>query len=48
MLNATREDIIALAAYMKAIANDPSICVVGSKEKMEEGKARLKEVRNIF
>lgn len=48
VLNATREDIIALAAYMKAIANAPSICVVGSKEKMEEGKARLKEVRNIF
>jgi Zn-dependent M16 (insulinase) family peptidase len=47
ILNATRDDIRALAPLIEAILSDGSICVVGSEHAIQKNKDILKEVKRL-
>ncbi len=48
ILDATAEDIRALADIVDSVLEDNCFCVVGSEEKIEEQKELFKETRTIF
>lgn len=47
ILQATREDIRALAAHVRAILDTGSFCVVGNEEKIEANRAMFGRVENL-
>ena len=47
ILSATKEDIRALAAQVRAILNTGSFCVVGNEEKIEANRTMFGEVANL-
>ena len=48
VLDATEEDIRALAEIVEAILKNNYFCVIGSEEKIEEQKNLFMELRSIF
>lgn len=48
VLDATEEDIRALAEIVEAVLKNNYLCVIGSEEKIEEQKALFMELRSIF
>ena len=48
VLDATSEDIQALAPLMDAILADGNICVIGSEDKIEAEKELFKETKELF
>ena len=48
ILDASEQDICALADIVKAVLDDNLLCVIGSEDKIEEQKDLFKEVRSIF
>ena len=48
ILDASEQDIRALADIVKAVLDDNLLCVIGSEDKIEEQKDLFKEVRSIF
>lgn len=48
ILDATQQDIRALADIVEAVLKCDQICVIGSEEKIEEQKELFKEIRSIF
>ena len=48
ILDATEEDIRALAGVVEAVLQDNYFCVIGSEEKIEEQKELFMEIRNVF
>lgn len=48
ILDATQEDIRALAEIVAAVLKDQLFCVIGNEEKIEEQKDLFMEVRSIF
>lgn len=48
VLNATGEDIRALAAYIDAITDQEHLCVVGGEEQIEEAKELFDKVENLI
>lgn len=48
ILDATAEDIRALAETVEAVLKDNNFCVVGNEEKIEEQKDLFMETRNLF
>lgn len=48
ILDATQEDIRALAEIVAAVLKDQLFCVIGNEEKIEEQKELFMEVRSIF
>ena len=48
VLDATKEDIRALAEIVEAILKNNYFCVIGSEEKIEEQKELFMEIRSIF
>ena len=48
ILEATDEDIRALADIIKAVLKDNYFCVIGSEEKIEEQKELFMEVKSVF
>lgn len=47
VLQATKEDIRALAAYVRAVLQTGSFCVVGNEEKIEANRAMFGEVSSL-
>lgn len=48
VLNATKEDIRALAPIVKAVLATGSLCAIGNEEKIEANKALFHETKNLF
>ena len=48
ILDATEEDIRALADVVEAVLRSEQICVIGSEEKIEEQKKLFKETKSLF
>ena len=48
VLDATEEDIRALAEIVEAVLKNNYFCVIGSEEKIEEQKELFMEIRSIF
>ena len=48
ILDASEQDIRALADTVKAVLDANLFCVIGSEDKIEEQKDLFKEVRSIF
>lgn len=48
ILNATQEDIRALAESVEAVLKCDQICVIGNEEKIEAQKELFREVRDLF
>ncbi len=48
ILEATQEDIRALAGIVEAVLKNNQFCVIGSEEKIEEQKELFMELRSIF
>ena len=48
ILNATKDDIRALAPIVKAVLATGSLCVIGNEEKIEANKALLHETETLF
>lgn len=48
ILNATKEDIRALAPIVKAVLSTGSLCVIGNEEKIEANKAMFHEIETLF
>lgn len=48
ILEATEEDIRALAEVVEAILKSGQICVIGSEEKIEEQKGLFLEIKSLF
>ena len=48
ILDATVEDIRALAGHIRAFMEDECLCVVGNAKKIEEEKALFKQTRQLF
>lgn len=47
VLQATKEDIRALAAHVRAVLQTGSFCVVGNEEKIEANRAMFGEVSSL-
>ena len=47
VLRATKEDIRALAKWVRALLDTGSFCVVGNEDKIEANREAFKEVRNL-
>ncbi|XCP86620.1 insulinase family protein [Roseburia hominis] len=48
ILNATQEDIRALADVAEAVLSHDQICVIGNEAKIEEDKSAFTEVKDLF
>ena len=48
VLNATGDDIRALADYIDAILTQEHLCVVGGEEQIEEAKDLFDKVENLI
>ena len=48
ILNATEEDIRALADIVAAVLKNNYFCVIGNEDKIEEQKDLFMELRSIF
>ena len=48
MLDATSEDIRALAGYLEAFLADDCLCVVGNEERIREEKDKFMKIENLF
>lgn len=48
ILEATEEDIRALAEIVEAVLKDNYFCVIGSEEKIEEQKELFMELKSVF
>jgi len=48
VLDATQEDIRALAEVVEAVLAAEQICVIGNEEKVEAQKDLFKEVKELF
>ena len=47
ILHASKEDIRALAGWVRAVLDTGSFCVVGNEDKIEANRDVFKEVRNL-
>ena len=47
ILNATVEDIHALAPLIEAVLSDGQVCVVGSESAIDKAKDVFKEIKNL-
>lgn len=48
VLDATKEDIRALAPIVKAVLSTGSLCVIGNEEKIEADRSLFNETKNLF
>lgn len=48
ILNASKEDIRALADVVRAVLSSGQICVIGGEDKIEEAKTLFKETKDLF
>ena len=48
VLAATRDDIRALAAYIRAFMEEDFICVVGNANKIKENQDKFKKIENLL
>ena len=48
ILNASQEDIRALAGVAEAVLANDQICVIGNEAKIEEEKEVFTEVKDLF
>ncbi len=48
ILNATREDIRALAGIVRAVLKEDALCVIGNEEKLNQEKELFQEIKNLY
>ena len=48
VINCKKEDIKALAPFMKKALSDGNICVIGNESKIDSEKELFKEIKNLF
>ena len=48
LIDATKEDIKKIKAYIEAIINQNNLCVIGNLQKIEENKELFKETKMLF